>query len=117
MSARAIHLGPGSEVMAGAIGMREVLNDERAILEDAGSLAPDGGVRDGGEILDENLDLHRCWLDPRSYDVWVEPRDGGTGWRVVIWPNERCGLPTYGGGGELEIDSESFQILRREIYE
>lgn len=113
---KAARLGPGPEIMAGAIGMREVLSDERALLEDAGSLAPDGGVQSGGGIGDENLDLHRCWLDPKSYEVWVDPLGGGRGWRVVIWPKAWCNAKTYGGGGEFEIDGQSFQILRREIY-
>ena len=112
MASSAVRIGPGPEVMAGAIGMQQILNDVRANLEDAGSLAPDGG-----EIPDEHLDFHRCLLDPASYEVWVQRRDAGTGWLVVIWPKGWCNRESYGGGGEFEIDGESFQILRREIYE
>jgi len=117
MASNAVRLGPGPEVMAGAIGMQRYLDFVRATLEDAGSLAPDGGVQDGGVIPDELLADHRCFIDPASYDAWVQPRDAGTGWLVVIWPTGWCNKESFGGGGEFEVDGESFRVLRAQIYE
>lgn len=115
MTDSAMRLGRGPEVLAGAVGLQQVLNAERASLADSGSLAPDGGVQDGGLVPDEHLALHRCLLDPANYDIWAQPADGG--WHVVIWPSGPCNGDRYGGGGKFDIDGQSFEVINGELFE
>jgi len=106
----------GAKALAGGIAMQELLRGERAEIEDAGALAPDGGAQAAGDYTAEDADFARCFLKPENYTVWVELGDAGTSWQVVISPSARC-AQVYGAGGEWEIDAESFQILRGELYE
>lgn len=117
LTEKAVRVGQGAEVMASAVAMQEVLRSVRAELDDAGALAPDGGVQAGGEIPEEDLDYQRCYLNPATYAVWVEPNDAGTGWHVEVFPEAPCSKGSYGGGGEFEIDGESFHVLKGEIFE
>lgn len=90
---------------------------ERTELDDAGTLAPDGGVQALGEFTEENAQFSRCYLTPSTYEVWVEPNDAGTRWHVEIFPAAKCSEGAWGGGGEWEIDSTTFQIIRGEKFE
>jgi hypothetical protein len=111
----------GIEAMVAGIAMQDFIRAQIAETEEQGWLAPDGGVLpadpDAGWPQDA-VNAHRCANSPSNYEVWLDV-DGGTQprWRVVIWASGRCNKDSYGGGGEYEIDGESFEILHREFYE
>ena len=111
----------GMEAMVAGIAIQDYIRAQVAETEGAGWLAPDGGVLpanpDAG-WTQSIVEFHRCVNSPSSYTVWLEVDAGPRPlWHVVIWPSGACLRDAFGGGGEYQVDGESFEVLHREFYE
>lgn len=125
VSAAALRL-PGAESLVAGIALDDLLRTERAEIAELGGFTPDGGIRDpdDGGTPDQDggwipLDafLARCYLNPATYEVWVELASARNRWKVVLMPRAECTKDVFGGGAFYEIDASSFEILNRERFE
>lgn len=116
---------PTLRTLAGGIALADYLRLERADFAGLGGLAPDGGVRepdDGGTGEDGgwtagDVEMARCFLNPATYEVWVDLDSATRRWRVVVSPIADCAMDTFGGGGLYEIDADTFEILSLKRFE
>jgi hypothetical protein len=81
---------------------------------------PDAGFEGlSAEEIERDKPMWDCMDSPGFYDTWYSLEDGGTRYRIEIFPKpEVCGgTDFYGGGAVYEIDAKDFTILKRELGE
>jgi len=102
--------------MAAGVAVRDLVSAEAAATEDAGRLAPDGGVSpadpDAG-WTQRMVDAAWCYMTPSNYEAQVTRDAGSRRWHVMVVPAGACTQNVFGGGGVYEIDADSFEILHR----
>jgi len=113
---------PGAQSMVAGIALRDFIRWQLAVVNQHWGLAPDGGLRepdDGGiDAGDQawtvdHVEASRCYLDPATYEAWVDLDAARNRWKVLLLPTAKCAAGTYDGDAEYEIDASSLEILNR----
>lgn len=115
---------PGAESVVVGIALRDFIRWQLAVIDEHWGLAPDGGIRepdDGGTDAGDqawtaaHVETARCYLNPATYEAWVDLDAARHRWKVLLLPTARCAAGAYDGDAEYEIDATSLEILKRVV--